>query len=224
MSTEEAVAAVARLIANAGLYQAFGHVSAREGEDLVITPTSPLGSVTVEDTVRIPLVEGAEGKPEWASAAPLEVPMHAAVYLARPDVNGISRTHSPAAVAVGARNEVPPLVHGLAGQAGAVTLIDETDLVASREGGVRFAEALGDADCLLIRANGALATGASLARSVVRAWFLEERCRVALDAGPDARELTAEELEPRSAWFEAETVRAWNWLRWRFGDSVDLEL
>ncbi|MGI9557151.1 MAG: class II aldolase/adducin family protein [Solirubrobacterales bacterium] len=217
--TPTAVAAIARLASRAGLYEAFGHVSARDGDDLVITPTSPLGAVKAEDTVRIPLEEGAESKPEWAKTAPLEIPMHAAVYLARPDLTGIVRTHSPAAVVLGARRQVPPLVHGLAGQAGDVTLIDYTDLFATKVSGEQFAAALGDADCLLIRANGALATGASLARAAVRAFYLEERCRVAIEAGPEAVEITASELEPRSNWFEAETQRAWAWLSWRYGDD-----
>ena len=220
----EAVAAVACLLSEAGLVEAFGHVSARDGEDMVITSTAPLGATTAIDTLRIPLAEAALGKPDWAPGAPLEVPMHASIYLARPELNGICRTHSPASVVIGARNQLPALLHGLAGQAGEISLTDGTDLVTSEAAGVRFAGALGDTDCLLIRANGGLATGTSLARATVRAWYLEERCRVALQAGSDGVPFTASELEARSKWFENETVRAWNWLRWRYGDSVELEL
>lgn len=220
----EAVAAIARLLSEAGLVEAFGHVSARDGEDLVITSTAPLGATTAMDTLRMPLAEAALGKPEWAPGSPLEVPMHASIYLARPELNGICRIHSPAAAIVGARNQLPPLLHGLAGQAGALVLVDEPDLVTDEASGVRFAGALGDADCLLVRTNGALATGTSLARAAVRAWYVEERCRVALEAGPEAVPFTADELQARSKWFGNETLRAWNWLRWRYGDSVELEL
>ncbi len=220
----EAVAAIARLLSEAGLVEGFGHVSVRDGEDMVITSTAPLGATTAMDTLRMPLAEAALGKPEWAPGSPLEVPMHASIYLARPELKGICRTHSPAAAIVGARNQLPPLLHGLGGQAGEIVLVDEPDLVADEASGVRFAGALGDADCLLIRTNGGLATGTSLARATVRAWYLEERCRVALEAGADGVPFTAQELEARSNWFENETPRAWSWLRWRYGDSVELEL
>ena len=220
----EGVAAISRLLAEARLVEGFGHVSARAGEDMVITSTTPLGATTATDTITMPIAEAAFGKPEWATGSPLEVSMHAAIYLARPELNGICRTHSAAVAAIGARNEVPPLLHGLAGQAGELALIDYPDLAIDKPSGEQIADALGPADCLIVRTNGALATGTSLARSAVRAWYLEDRCRVAIEAGSNAVPFTEAELGARSKWFDAETVRAWSWLNWRFGNSVELEL
>jgi HCOMODA/2-hydroxy-3-carboxy-muconic semialdehyde decarboxylase len=210
------VAFAARLLASAGLVEGFGHVSVRGADDFLITSTDPLRDAG-PDRVHAIAADGAPGRA--AQTAPLEVPLHAAIYAARPDVGAICRTHSPAMVALGARCETPPLLHGLGGLAGEVRLHPATDLVASPEAGAAAAAALGAADCLILRANGGLATGSDLGGACVRAYFLEERCRVALAAGPSADELSDADLRARSRWFAPEAARAWKWLQWRFGDA-----
>jgi ribulose-5-phosphate 4-epimerase/fuculose-1-phosphate aldolase len=215
------VAEAARIIAGAGLAEAFGHVSARSAEGFLITATRPMGAAGAED---IHLLD-REGRPAGAGGGdepadlPLEAPMHAAVYAARPDVNAICRTHSPAAVRAGARGQVPPLLHGLGGLAGEVNLSARSDLVTDGGAGREVAADLAGADCLLIRGNGSIATGSSLPQAVVRARYLEERCLVG--EGPDPGSgLDRAELEARSRWFEKEGTRAWAWMRWRYaGDS-----
>lgn len=208
-----AVAEAARIIAGAGLVEAFGHVSARTDDGFMITATRPMGRATDSD---VHLVDRDGEAAEGALDLPLEAPMHAAVYRAREDVNAICRTHSPAAVRAGARGEMPPLAHGLGGLAGEVTASGRTDLVTDQTAGQEIARDLGSADCLLIRGNGAIATGQSLGEAVVRARYLEERCLVGEGMEPEDGWKT-DLLEPRSRWFEKETTRAWAWLRWRYG-------
>lgn len=210
------VAEAARIIAGAGLVEGFGHVSARSDDGFLITATRPLGAAGETD---IHPVDAAGNAPDGASDVPLETPMHAAVYEAREDVNAICRTHSPAAVRAGARGQVPPLAHGLGGLAGEVALGERTDLVTDREAGDQIARELGSADSLLIRGNGSIATGRTLAEAVVRARYLEERCLVSEGLGPEAG-WRADLLEPRSRWFDKETTRAWAWMRWRYGGDT----
>jgi HCOMODA/2-hydroxy-3-carboxy-muconic semialdehyde decarboxylase len=212
-ATAKEVARAARIIAAAGLIEAFGHVSARDGEGMLITATRPLITATAADVHRFG--PGAQ-EPEGAGDLPLEAPMHAAVYAARPEVDAICRTHSPAAVIAGAHGEVPPLGHGLSGLAGEVGFCERTDLVTDLEGGGEIAAALGSDDCLLIRGNGAIAVGRSLAEAVVRARYLEERCMVGEGLGPE-QAFTGDELARRQRWFEKETARAWAWMNWRYG-------
>jgi ribulose-5-phosphate 4-epimerase/fuculose-1-phosphate aldolase len=210
------VAEAARIVAGAGLVEAFGHVSARSGDGFLITATRPMGSATADDVHA--LDAGGTASSE-AADVPLEAPLHAAIYAARPDVGAICRTHSPAAVRAGARQVVPPLLHGLAGLAGELALCDRTDLVVDLDAGRQVAEALGGADCVLIRANGCVATGASLGEAVVRARYLEERCLVGEGASQGSG-LSDAELSTRSKWFQKESARAWAWMRWRYaGDS-----
>lgn len=207
----EAVATAARILSRSGLVEAFGHVSARAGDGFLLTSTDPLGtqsaaSIHTLDAAGAVVAKGLDG------GVPLEAPLHAAIYAARPDVGAICRTHSPAAVVWGVRGAVPPLPHGLGGLSGAVAVsTEDTDLVVTAGQGAATAVALGAADCLLVQANGNVATGATLSQATVRAWFLEERARVALEAGLEASPLT--DLEARARHFAAEEVRAWRWLQ-----------
>lgn len=209
--TRAEVAAVARILSRAGLVEAFGHVSARAGEgSFVITSTDPLGAATPATVV-------GPGDPR----APLETPMHAALYAGRPDVGAVCRTHSPAAVAWGARRTAPPLVHGLGGLAGEIATHAGADLVTDPAAGRAVAASLGEADCVLLAGNGAVCTGPDLATACVRALHLEERARVALAAGPTASPIEGTELQRRSTHFPAETARAWRWIAWRFLGADD---
>jgi ribulose-5-phosphate 4-epimerase/fuculose-1-phosphate aldolase len=209
------VAEAARIVTGAGLCEAFGHVSARSPEGFLITPTTPLGEVSAGDILEV----AGDAPPDPSRDMPLEAPMHAAIYRARPDIAAICRTHSPAAVRAGARGEVPPLLHGLGGLAGEVALCGRFDLVTDRDAGDEVAAALGSADSLLIKGNGSLCVGGSLADAVVRAWYLEERCAVgegpAVGDGPGDVELAA-----RARWYEKERNRAWSWMRWRYATAV----
>ncbi len=205
------IARVARILAAAGLVEAFGHVSARLPKGgFAITSTTPLASTRPDDVRAVhPGIQPGEG-------TPLEAPLHAAIYSKRADVEAICRTHSPAAVGWGARLEAPPLLHGLGMLAGGVRVCNHAELVTDERSGSSVAESLGGADCILLRANGALATGASLQQATVRAYYLEQRCRVALEAGPAGRALDDGERERRARWLVAEQPRAWSWLTQSF--------
>lgn len=209
------VVATARLVARAGLVEGFGHVSARDGESFAITSTAPLGTA---DEASILFVESDRASAEPSPGLPLEAPLHAAIYAARPDVGAIVRTHSPAAVAAGFGAVTPPVAHGLGGLAGELARLDDPQLVDRPERAERAAAALGAADCLLLRANGSLAVGADLGEATVRAWFLEERARVWLAAERPSG-LDPAELARRAEHWPAEAGRALAWLRWRFGDG-----
>ena len=204
------VARAARLLAAAGLVEGFGHASARVAGGFVITSTRPLGAM-----------EAADVAPPEAPDRPLETPLHAAIYRARPDVGAICRTHSPAAVAWGARGEAPPLVHGLGGLSGAIATGAGSDLVADDASADEAVRELGEADVLLPRGNGAVCTGPDLPAACTRAFFLEERSRVALAAGPAARPLDDAALSARARHHPNETARAWRWLAWRFPGADD---
>jgi HCOMODA/2-hydroxy-3-carboxy-muconic semialdehyde decarboxylase len=213
----EGVASAARMASRAGLFEAFGHVSARSGDGFFLTSTRPLGSARAEEVVEV-AADGsvAVGVPD----VPLETPMHAAIYGSREDVGAICRTHSPAAVEAGSIGAVPPVVHGLGGLSGPIRTSDYSDLVSEPEAAGRIAGDLGDASCILLRGNGAVVVGRDLGDALIRAWYLEERCRVAGEVGGDAG-FSDQELEERSRWFDREAERAWAWFRWKFGTEPE---
>jgi HCOMODA/2-hydroxy-3-carboxy-muconic semialdehyde decarboxylase len=206
------VACAARILAGARLVEAFGHVSARVDGGFLLTATAPLGTQTAASIHRLDAAGAVVATGASGDGVPLEAPLHAAIYAARPEIGAICRTHSTAAVVWGTRAAAPPLLHGLGGLSGDVTAWDgDVDLVVTAEQGAAAAAALGAADCLLVQANGNVATGATIEQATVRAWFLEERARVALEAGLEASQLT--DIEARARHFAAEEARAWRWLQ-----------
>lgn len=213
--TRAAVASAARLLARAGLVEAFGHVSARAGERAWITGTAPLERARPQEVIHLAPVDAGDALPP---GTPLEHHLHRAIYARRPDVGAICRFHGRAAAAFAARGELPPLLHGLGGLAGELALHTDARLVSTPDRADAAAAALGDRDGLILRANGALSVGATLAEAIVRAWYLEERASVALDAGPGVSPLAGPELIERAEAFPAERGRAWAWLHHRFGD------
>lgn len=201
------VAATARAACRAGFVEAFGHVSARVEGAVVITPTTPLARVRADELLCVAI----DGGGEWAGALPLETPLHLAIYRRRPDVMAIVRTHSPYVVLWGARPGVPPIVHGLGALSGDVRLHDDPLLVADDDRAAAAARALCTGAGLVLAANGALTVGASLSEAFARAWYLEDRARVAWEVGADAQALAAMQLLRRGEHVAPELARATTW-------------
>jgi len=205
------VATVAGILARAGLVHAFGHVSERTADGFLLTPVvPPLGALGAAD-VR-PL--GPDGAPLDGdrSRVPLEAPMHAAIYAARPDVHAVCRIHGRAAAAWSARAEPPPLLHGFGGVVEPVSMWPDADLIADAQAGAGVAATLGAGPAILLRGNGGLAVGQDLAEAAARAWCLEDRCEVAERTAGAGIPFSADELARRNRWYAKETVRLWTWL------------
>lgn len=206
------VAVTARRCVQAGLIAAFGHVSARAGDRVVITGTQPLADTAAADTI----VLTADGEVVTGPAAtlPLEAALHLAIYRARPDVGAVCRGHPPAAVRWGTGLAALPLTHGLGALAGRVVRVHpEVELVVDRARGDAVARTLGQDAAVLLRGNGALAVGTTPTEAAVRLWYLEERAEVAAASGgrgPDPSPIwtarlthTPAELHRAMRWFEA---------------------
>ena len=209
----EAVAAAARMLAAAGLVEAFGHASARTEGGFLITGTGPMFEAGPDDVI---LVEQGAPTAGPVEMLPLETPMHQAVYEARPDVRAICRGHPPYAVVWGVGTEPLPLLHGLGGMAGrTVRVYPDIGLVKSAEEGRAVAAVLGRDSAVLLRANGCLAVGEDLAEAAARLWYLEERARVAVQArggAIGARGAPPQDWAARLGDSSAEMVRARRWL------------
>src|ERR1700759_2090145 len=85
----EEVAEAGRVLAGLGLVTAFGHVSARAGDAMLITPAAGLGEVTGDRVVRVPL--DAAALPSGTNGtAPAEAWAHLTLYRRRADVDAIA--------------------------------------------------------------------------------------------------------------------------------------
>ena len=222
VGVRSAVATTARMLASSGLAEAFGHVSARTPSGFLITSTSPLFEATADDVIRVESGVPVGGPTQ---AAPLEMPMHAAIYDARPDVGAICRGHPPHVVNWGVSAEPLPLLHGLGGMAGrTVRTHPDIELVKTAEAGEAVARTLGDDYCVLLAANGCLAVGADLLEAATRLWFLEDRARVAVQArGAGLTPITIREYtwDRRLQDSVPELVRAREWMRRTFAPDPE---
>lgn len=201
-----------RIMEGMRMTEGFGHLSARASDGTVwITPAQAPGLTTSGQFLRFTI----DGKLLHQGDIPpaLETPMHLAILRARPDVNAICRIHAPFTVSYGVRNAPLPLLHGfglcLSPQT-ALPCHPVLDLITDRAAADALAATLNDHHALLIRGNGALATGASIATAVVRAIFLEEAARIAIHSASHSPALPSpQELAARRRWHDTELARAW---------------
>jgi HCOMODA/2-hydroxy-3-carboxy-muconic semialdehyde decarboxylase len=213
------IAEAANVLAGLGLVTAFGHVSARWGESMLITPAADLACVTAADVIGVPLAA-----PALPAGAPTEAWAHLALYRARPDAAAIARAQPASAFAAAAM--VSPLVplHGQAAWLGeSVPVHDDAALLRSPGLAERAARCLPAGEALLLRGNGALTLGATPGLAVARMWLLAAACEVHLAAraaGPVTPLSAAEVASWRAAGGEL-LPRLWQHLRRRPGTRPD---
>lgn len=171
-----------RVLTHFRIVEGFGHVSARvpAAERILITPRRALGLVTEAELVELDL-DGrqlaGDGSP------PLEVPMHLAVYRRRPEIMAIARGHPRHVAAYACAGEPLRVAHGFGANLGAVVKVcGQPFLVAGAETADTVADALTDAEAVILQSNGMLAVGQSVAHACVQALFLEETAELQLHA------------------------------------------
>ena len=203
-----------RVLSHFRMVEGFGHVSARLGNTFFITPRKALGLVTsVDDLVELDpegRQVGGQGSP------PLEVWMHLAVLLRRPDVMALCRGHPRHVAAFASAGEPIHVAHGFGANLGAVVPVHRVPyLVTSREDGQAVADTLGAADGVIIQANGMLVAGQSVANACVKAIFLEETAQLQLlarAAGLQPKAYSSEEAARRNGDDKVhEPIRAWEY-------------
>ncbi len=211
------VAEAGRVLAGLGLVTAFGHVSARAGDRMIITPAADLAGVTATDLIDVPLDPRS-----LPAGAPAEAWAHRQVYAARPDVGAIARAQPPAAFPAGALLAELPVLHGQACWLGAsVPVHDDPRLLRSAELADRAAAALGQANALILRGNGALTCASSPEQAVARMWLLAAACEVWLAASASGvpRPMDASDAESWRAVEPELGPRLWQHLWRRAADA-----
>jgi ribulose-5-phosphate 4-epimerase/fuculose-1-phosphate aldolase len=172
-----------RVLAQQGVLDAFGHVSARNPENpdtyFQSRGISP-GTVRETDIVELTL-DGEPVKPtDWRLYG--ERPIHNEIYRARPDVSAICHMHSAAIVPFAISGvEIVPVFH-LGAVIGPKTPFwdaraefGDTDLrVATKAQGASLARTLGDNWSIVLRRHGAVVAGRSLAEMVFRSIHLQQ--------------------------------------------------
>ncbi|NHT19301.1 hypothetical protein G6556_16570 [Cellulomonas sp. IC4_254] len=214
-AAREALVAACRHLAARGLSPGgSGNLSVRVGDALVITPTgSSLSRVTARDLAVAPVDPGAAtaagpGAPVERSARTVpskELPLHRAVYAARPGAAAVVHLHSPAAVAASCLEPAALPRERATGPLPAVTpyqvmrLGDLPVAPFALPGSAALAEGVAalaaDAPAMLLANHGSLVAGAHLPAALDLAEELEAAAQVVLLlAGVPHRRLTAAQV------------------------------
>ena len=194
-----------RVLADFGVLDGFGHVSARDPKNpdhFLMSRSLAPALVTADDIMAFDLdgnALDARGRSVF-----LERFIHSEIYRARSDVMSVVHTHSPGIVPFSVSQvTLRPIYHNAAFLAAGAPVWDirrdfgMTDmLVRDSAIGKSLAQALGDKAVVLIRGHGDVTVGSSVKLAVFRAYYADVNARLqsqALALGGDVNYLTPEE-------------------------------
>jgi ribulose-5-phosphate 4-epimerase/fuculose-1-phosphate aldolase len=191
-----------RILADFGVVDGFGHVSARHPQNpnhFLMSRSLAPALVNADDIMEFDLdgnAVDARGRLVF-----LERFVHGEIYKARPDVMSVVHTHSPGVIPFTV-TQLPlrPMFHNAAFLAKGVpvweirTDFGETDmLVRDPARGKSLAQALGDKPVVLMRGHGDVTVGPTIKMAVFRAYYTDVNARLqsqAITLGGDINYLT----------------------------------
>ena len=204
------VALACRILANAGLAEdILGHVSVRVGHDKMLVrcrgPREQGLLFTLDEDIRVVDLDGrGEAVDGWA--VPGELPIHAELLRARPDVESVVHCHPPSVLIAGVAGVALRPVFGAFNIPAARLALDGVPvypravLVRRPELGRELVQAMGPAPVCVLRGHGIVTVGSgehAVEQAVVRALNLDVLARVNIERERlDGRgtDLTPEEI------------------------------
>jgi ribulose-5-phosphate 4-epimerase/fuculose-1-phosphate aldolase len=179
------LATATKILLYEGILDTFGHISARDPEDpnyFFLAQKLAPSLITVEDFQRFNLDgETTDNRPSY-----LERYIHSEIYKARPDVQCVLHSHSPAVLPYCFVDQpLRPVTHMGAFMGESVPVYDirdkhgdATDLFGgSRSVCADIAESLGDQPVVLMARHGVVNVGSSVRQVVFRAFYLEQEAK-----------------------------------------------
>jgi ribulose-5-phosphate 4-epimerase/fuculose-1-phosphate aldolase len=221
-----------RVLADFGVLDGFGHVSARHPTNpnhFLMSRSLAPALVTANDIMEFDLdgnAVDARGRNLF-----LERFIHSEIYKARPDVMAVVHTHSPGVIPFTV-TQVPlrPMYHNTAFLAAGTPVWDirkdfgETDmLVRDPAIGKSLAERLGDKSVVLMRGHGDVTVGPNVKLAVFRAYYTDVNAKLqsqALALGGEINYLTPGEGEKADKTNFAVLDRIWNLWKMRIAPSL----
>lgn len=214
MEYRKEVCVYAKKMAEAGFVSgSSGNVSLRVPEEdnrYVITPTSIEYSVLTPEQVVVVDAEGetvieVDNAPSW------ELPVHLAVYKARPEVMAVMHTHALYSTVLSVlRRPLPPIVEEMVPYLGGEVHVAEYGASGTDQLAANVVKALGDRTAVLVANHGNLLAAKSLAKALSAAFLVERAAMIyvhaltlsALKLG-EIHPLPPEVLEMERGMFEA---------------------
>jgi ribulose-5-phosphate 4-epimerase/fuculose-1-phosphate aldolase len=221
-----------RVLAEFGVLDGFGHVSARSPANpnhFLMSRSLAPALVTSDDIMEFDLdgnAVDARGRSLF-----LERFIHSEIYKARPDVMSVVHTHSPGVIPFGvSQAALRPMFHNAAFLAVGVPVWDirkdfgETDmLVRDPSRGKSLAQMLGDKPVVLMRGHGDVTVGPSVKMAVFRAYYTDVNAKLqaqAIGLGGDINYLTPGEGAKADAINFAVIDRIWNLWKMRVAPAL----
>ena len=211
-----------RILAEFGVVDAFGHVSARSPANpahFLMSRSLAPALVTADDIMEFDQDGNAVDARDRALF--LERFIHAEIYRARPDVMAVVHAHSPGVVPFSvSKTPLRPLFHNTAFLAAGVPVWDIAKdfgvtnmLVADNAKGKSLAAALGDKSVVLMRGHGDVTVGPNVRIAVFRAYYTDVNARLqaqAIGLGGEITYLSPEEGAKADQVNSAVLDRVWN--------------
>ena len=183
--------AASRILAEHGVLDAYGHVSARSDgkpERFIMSRSLAPALVTAADLME--LDADSEPLPRDKRKGFLERYIHGEIYRARPEVMAVVHSHSPSVIPFGVtRTRLRPVYHMGSFLWSGTPVFDirkvreENDLlIRDRPLGKALAGTLGGCNCVLMRGHGMTVIGDSVPEAVFRAIYTEMNARLQLQA------------------------------------------
>lgn len=171
----------------------YNHISVRLPENpdhfLVKADNVFMEQVTASNVVKYD-VDGNRVMESAFKASPAAYNVHAAILKARPDIQSVVHTHSPANLAVSAqRDGLMPLTQQAMRFYGRIAYYPNTLDDTTRAGTDEMALAMGDKWVMILENHGAVIAGASLPEAYIYHHFFELACRAQVGALAGGREL-----------------------------------
>jgi ribulose-5-phosphate 4-epimerase/fuculose-1-phosphate aldolase len=187
----EDLIAGSRILANEGVLDAYGHISARSDkrpERFIMSRSRAPALVTAADLMELDADSEAVGGDQRKGF--IERYIHGEIYRKRPEVMAVVHSHAPSVIPFGVtKTRLRPIYHmGSFLWSGAPVwdirkVRDDNDiLVRDRPLGASLAEALGTCNCVLMRGHGMTVIGESVQEAVFRAIYTEMNARLQLQA------------------------------------------
>ena len=174
----------ARKMWEAGLVVASaGNVSRRAGDrHIAITPTSIAYDVLQPRDITI--VDLATARAVDSPHPPsYELPMHLAIYRARPDVGAIVHTHGPFVTTLSVLHmPLPPIIDEMLIYFGGTVEVSEYAFTGTPDVGTNAVRALGDRTAAILANHGNVCVAATLERALHIAITMESCARVYVEA------------------------------------------
>jgi ribulose-5-phosphate 4-epimerase/fuculose-1-phosphate aldolase len=183
--------AASRILAQHGVLDAYGHVSARSDrrpERFIMSRSLAPALVKPADLMEL----DADSEPLAGDKRKgfLERYIHGEIYRARPEVMAVVHSHSPSVIPFGVtRTRLRPIYHMGSFLWSGTPVFDirkereENDLlIRDRPLGKALAHSLGACTCVLMRGHGMTVVGDSVQEAVFRAIYTEMNARLQLQA------------------------------------------